>query len=372
MTQLSGEASTGADDAAFQMMDGFLSLLLDPFVDGRSTAGLPGGPSGNVADGGGTPGALAYTDEGQSVSPAQMALASLPVTKGPPSPVYVQHFAGWASGYGGLANFSGSATVGSHNVSAATYGAAAGLDYHVSPDTVVGLAVAGGGMNWGLSDALGGGWGDAFQTGIYGATRFGRFYVAGAFAFANHWLTTNRVALGDSLTANFDGQSYGGRVEGGYRIPVALPVWTAPTEVVPYAAVQPQLFHTPAYSETDVTGGGFGLTYNAADATDVRTEIGTRFDTLARLDNGMPVDLFSRVAWAHDFVSTPSLTAVFETLPGASFTVYGAVPPRNSALVTGGAELWVTSALSLVAKFEGDVAPGSDTYAGTGTLRYMW
>ena len=30
-------------------------------------------------------------------------------------------------------------------------------------------------------------------------------------------MTTNRVALGDQLTANFDGQSYGGRVEAGYR-----------------------------------------------------------------------------------------------------------------------------------------------------------
>jgi hypothetical protein len=35
--------------------------------------------------------------------------------------------------------------------------------------------------------------------------------------------------------------------------------------------VQAQDFHTPAYSETDVTNGGFGLNYAAMNATDVRT-----------------------------------------------------------------------------------------------------
>ncbi len=36
------------------------------------------------------------------------------------------------------------------------------------------------------------------------------------------------------------------------------------------------------------------------------------------------IDLFTRTAWAHDFISTPSLDAVFQALPGANFTVYGA------------------------------------------------
>ena len=40
--------------------------------------------------------------------------------------------------------------------------------------------------------------------------------------------------------------------------------------VTPYAALQVQDFHTPGYSETDLTGGGFGLTYNAMNATDTR------------------------------------------------------------------------------------------------------
>jgi hypothetical protein len=35
----------------------------------------------------------------------------------------------------------------------------------------------------------------------------------GALAFANQWFTTNRAALSDQLTANFDGQSYSARCQ---------------------------------------------------------------------------------------------------------------------------------------------------------------
>jgi uncharacterized protein with beta-barrel porin domain len=141
--------------------------------------------------------------------------------------------------------------------------------------------------------------------------------------------------------------------------------------VTPYGAVQFQDFHMPGYSETDVTGGGFGLSYNAMNATDTRTELGTRFDDPTLLYN-KPLILFGRVAWAHDFVSNPALSAGFETLPGANFTVFGAPIPHDSALTTAGAQLVLTPQWTLLAKFEGEFAPGSQIYAGTATLRYMW
>ena len=119
----------------------------------------------------------------------------------------------------------GDPTVGSHDITAGTYGFAAGMDYHVSPSTVVGFALAGAGTNWGLANGLGGGYSDAFQVGTYGITWFGPAYLAGALSFSNHWFTTNRSALGDQLTANFIGQSYGARFEGGYRLPGRQGVW---------------------------------------------------------------------------------------------------------------------------------------------------
>ena len=78
---------------------------------------------------------------------------------------------------------------------------------------------------------IGGGRSDALQGGCLRDHVFGPAYIAGALAFTNHWFTTSRSALGDALTATFTGQSYGGRLEGGYRFGV-LPT----LGVTPYAA----------------------------------------------------------------------------------------------------------------------------------------
>jgi outer membrane autotransporter protein len=241
------------------------------------------------------------------------------------------------------------------------------MDYHVTPSTVYGFALAGGGTNWSLAQNLGTGRSDAFQAGVHGTTQFGPAYVSAALAFANHWFTTNRIApLGDELQAKFEGQSYAARIEAGYRYAVLQLVG-----VTPYAALQAQDFHTPNYSETDLSGGGFGLSYNAMNATDTRSELGARFDDLT-VFGAMPLVLRARMAWAHDWVSNPSLGAVFQALPGSNFTVNGAAVPHDSALTTAAAELHLNANWTVMAKFDGEFALTAQTYAGSGTLRYSW
>jgi uncharacterized protein with beta-barrel porin domain len=61
-----------------------------------------------------------------------------------------------------------------------------------------------------------------------------------------------------------------------------------------------------------------------------------------------------------------------ESLPGPSFTVNGAPLPQNPALTSAGAEPSITPRLTLIAKFDDEFAPGSQTYAGSATLRYAW
>jgi hypothetical protein len=91
-----------------------------------------------------------------------------------------------------------------------------------------------------------------------------------------------------------------------------------------YAAIQAQSFHTPGYNETDAIANGFALAYASRDATDTRSELGARFDRVLALYPNAVLALRGRVAWAHDWVSDPSLAPVFQTLPGASFIVNGA------------------------------------------------
>ena len=355
LSQISGETAADAERGAFQLMNEFLGLMLDPFVAGRFGSG--------GASGGGL--VMGFAPEELASLPPDVALAYASVLKAPPSTPFEQRWTTWGAAYGGANLTNGDSAVGSSNLSAQTYGFAAGMDYHYSPDTIFGFALGGGGTDWSFATG-GSGRSDAFQTGVYGITRSGPAYLAAALAFANHWMTTNRAALGDELTANFDAQSYGARLEGGYRYAV-LPT----LGVTPYAALQAQDFHAPSYSETDVTGGGFGLSYAAMNATDLRTELGSRFDA-PTLIAVMPLVLRGRLAWAHDFVSDPSLSAAFESLPGSSFIVNGAPLPQNSALTSAGAELFVTPRLTLLVNFDGEFAQGSQTYAGSGTLRYRW
>ena len=180
-------------------------------------------------------------------------------------------------------------------------------------------------------------------------------------------MSTDRFApFGDHLTADFEAQSFGGRVEGGYRFGTPI------GGVTPYAAVQAQSFRTPSYRETDVAGGGFALAYNARTGSDTRSELGARFDHVAAVDRGAVLTLRGRLAWAHDWITDPTLAAVFQALPGASFIVNGAAPAKDSALASAGAELRLANGVTLLGKFDGEFANHSQTYAGTGTIRYAW
>ena len=290
--------------------------MLDPFVDGRF---------GRLRRSGS---AIAFAPEQQANLPPDIALAyasiinKAPNSRSPAWGNFDQRWTAWGAAFGGTNSANGDPSgVGSTNVSARTFGFAAGMDYRITPNSVVGSAFAGGGTGWGLASGLGNGRSDAFQAGIYGLTHEGPAYLATALAFANHWFATTRSALGDQLNANFVEQSYGARLEAGYRFGI-LPS----LGITPYGALQAQDFHTPGYSESD-PGGGFALSYAAMNATDIRTEIGSRFDA-PTLVGHMPLVLRGRLAWVHDFVSNPALGAVFQTLPGSNFTVNGAPIPE--------------------------------------------
>jgi outer membrane autotransporter protein len=137
--------------------------------------------------------------------------------------------------------------------------------------------------------------------------------------------------------------------------------------------VQVISFDAPSYNETATTGSStFALNYNAQNGTETRVELGSWIDKTTLLGNCMPIDVFGRLAYAHDWESNPSLQANFLSLPTASFVVDGARQPDNLALVTSGAELRLNSNWSLMAKFDGEFGQNSETYTGTAKLSYAW
>jgi autotransporter-associated beta strand protein len=359
LTRLSGEPVTAAQQGAFQMMNRFLGVMLDPFV-GRLDGARYGG------------GALGFASERADAVPSEIALgysarkrASHALAQAASN--FGQRWSVWGAGFGGVNETRGDSGAGSHDTSVSTYGIAVGADYQFTPDALAGLSVSGGGTRFDVTPHYGGGSSDAFQIGAYGVGRSGPLYVAASTAFANHWMQTERFGPGgDRLAGNFTAQSFGARVETGYRLEKAFGT------ISPYIAAQAASFFAPGYSETDRDRGPFALTYNSRDAHDIRSELGARLQSASMLANGEQLVMHGRLAWAHDWISDPSVQANFQALPGASVTVTGAAPATDSALASAGFEVRMPSGISFFTKFDGEFASRSVTYGGTGTLRYRW
>ena len=209
------------------------------------------------------------------------------------------------------------------------------------------------------------------------STRVDAAYVSAALAYAWHRVSTDRyltVAGTDHLTADFSANNVGGRIEGGYRFAIPGVFGLPGFGFTPYAALQVQAFRTPSYSEIAASGSSaFALAYDARTTTTTRTELGAWFDRTVALDNGAILALRTRAAWAHDHWSDPSITATFQSLPGSSFTVFGAAPAHDSlALASAGAEISFRNGISLAGRFDSELAQHSHTYIGTARLRYTW
>ncbi|HUJ02933.1 MAG TPA: autotransporter outer membrane beta-barrel domain-containing protein, partial [Rhizomicrobium sp.] len=112
--------------------------------------------------------------------------------------------------------------------------------------------------------------------------------------------------------------------------------------------------------------------YASNSVAGTRVELGAAFAGLSRLGYNSDLYLYGRAAYAHALSNTQDAQASFASLPGSDFTVHGAVPGSNLALVTFGAELKGHNGFSLGIKLDGSLAQGSRTYYATGGFSYAW
>jgi hypothetical protein len=351
LLQLGGELGTGSQQTTFDAMNMFMGTMLDPSNRGPASA-----PSGE---------ANGYASE-------RNANAYAMFTKAPAGAPAEQRWSTWVAGFGGTQSTDGNAAVvGSNSTTSSVYGTAVGADYRITPYTVAGFAMAGGGTNFSVANS-GSGHSDLFQFGAFVKHTVGPAYIQAALAYGWQDITTNRsLSLSGSslLRADFDANAFSGRLEGGYRY---VAPWVGGIGITPYAAAQFTTFDLPGYAEQALTGSNaFALTYGAKDVTDTRSELGIRTDKSFALSDGLLI-LRSRFAWAHDYDPDRSIAATFQTLPGASFVVNGAAQASDSALVTASVEKkWLTG-WSAAATFEGEFSDVTRSYAGKGVVRYQW
>ena len=220
----SGELGTGVIQSSIKADDLFLNLLLDPTIAGRGAGFTAPGSSAQFVASDGE--ASAYAEK-RLATPSERAAYAM-ATKAPLLAAQpANRWSVWGAGYGGSATTGGNAVVGSQDTTARVWGIAAGADYKVTPDTLIGFAVAGGATGFSLANGLGSGSADLFQAGIFGRQNIGPAYLSAALAYGWHDVTTNRtvtLAGFDQLQGRFRAETFSGRFEGGYRF--ATP-WSA-------------------------------------------------------------------------------------------------------------------------------------------------
>jgi uncharacterized protein with beta-barrel porin domain len=364
LSQASGETATGSQQTTFNAMTQFMAAMTDPFGSGRDTGASA--PPAFAAD---EETATSYAASRPRSTAEREAYAMF--TKAPLAQAYDPRWSVWAAAYGGSQTTDGTAALGSNATTSRLFGTAVGVDYRFSPNTIAGFALAGGGTSFSVTGG-GSGRSDLFQAGAFVRHTIGAAYLSGALAYGWQDLTTDRtvtIAGVDRLRAEFNANTYSGRVEGGYRF---VAPWIGGVGLTPYAAGQFTTFELPAYAEQVLSGANtFALAYGPKSVTDVRSELGLRADKSWGMTNGV-LTLRGRAAWAHDFNPDRAVGATFQALPGASFVVNGARQAGDSALATASAEMKWINGWSAAATFEGEFSNVTRSYAGKGAVRYAW
>jgi len=282
-----------------------------------------------------------------------------------------RRFGAWASAIGGAGGVAGDG-----NAAALTYsfgGTAFGIDRRIDPRLLIGLA--GGyvsGTQW-VDGFAGSGTSDVVNVALYGSFTAGDLY---ADALAGYGHASNRLQRvvtapglpAGSLNGNAGANQFLGQIETGYRI--GLDVAARPS-VTPFARLQIAASDQAGFAESGASP--YTLRVASQATTSVRGTLGVDLAARVTPAGGPPIDLGMRLGWMHDYADTGRpMTAAFAAAPGASFTVFGASPRRDSAVLGASAAAAVNRKVSAVLGYDGEVGGGTDNHVFRAGVRLVW
>ena len=272
-------------------------------------------------------------------------------------------FSVWGSVLGGVgsAQGDGNSQTFTYNVG----GAAAGVDYRLTPNLLVGVGTGyTNGTQW-VDSFQGKGWSNSVSVAAYGSfTQWGAYVDALAgYAYSNNQLQRQLSIPGlQPRTANGStgANQFLGQVETGYAFGIYAP---ANATVTPFARFQASSINQAAFQEW----GANSLSLNVAQqtTTSLRTTLG------AELDGAISgITLGVRLGWMHEYADTSRpITAAFAGAPSTSFTVYGATPQRDAAVIGFQASTNIATATQVYLRYDGDIGSGTDNHALNAGLR---
>jgi outer membrane autotransporter protein len=281
----------------------------------------------------------------------------------------------WASALGGLGTVAGNG-----NASTLTYnfgGGAAGVDYRVDPRFLVGLGAGYAAANQWVDSFMGRGWTDSISVMAYGSfTPMGTLAGFYADALAGYAWSGNQmqrqilIAGLQPRTANGStgANQFLGQVETGYRLAVFAP---AAASVTPFARLQGSTVNQNGFSEW----GAQSLSLNVAQQTtnSLRTTFGANLAGAIGLGEERKLDLALRLGWLHEYADTGRpITAAFAGAPSSAFTVYGATPQRDSAIIGFSAGTAIAQAAQLYLRYDGEIGTMAANHTLNLGVRVAW
>jgi outer membrane autotransporter protein len=141
--------------------------------------------------------------------------------------------------------------------------------------------------------------------------------------------------------------------------------------VMPFALLHCFFFNDTATTET----GAQSLNLSVAQQTtsSLRTIFGAQLG--AAMDVGLRDKLAAqlRLGWSHEYSDTARpVTASFAGAPAVPFTVFGAAPTRDGAVIGFSASTALTEAMGVYVRYEGTISGQDSSHALTAGLRVTW
>jgi outer membrane autotransporter protein len=277
----------------------------------------------------------------------------------------------WMSGLGSVGSVGGDA-----NSAALTYsmgGVAVGADRRIDEHLLVGLAAGYSNARQWVGGFPGGGSADTYSAGLYASFNQGGFYTdaLAGYAYSDNQLQ-RPIAIAGLAPRTAQGRAganqFLGQIEAGYRMAVYDP---AEATLTPFARLQTVAISQGAFGENGA--GAINLNVAQQNTTSARTVIGADLGGKLPLGSQRALDLALRLGWAHEFADTARpMTAAFAGAPAVPFTVYGAQPQRNAAVIGLGVSAVVADTTSIYLRYDGEITGSDDNHVFSAGLRMTW
>jgi outer membrane autotransporter protein len=279
-------------------------------------------------------------------------------------------FSLWFSVLGSVGNVGGDGNA--HALRYTIAGGAGGIDYRVSSALLLGVALGYTNSAHYLDGFDSRGSSDGYYAGAYASLNDGAFYFD---ALAGYAFYDNRMRRGIAFPGFGPRTAYGSaradqyfaQLESGYKFAPATGF-----TISPFMRLQGSATAQAAFAETGANS--LDLAIAARTTNSFRTIPGVDLATQFDVGWQSPLALQLRLGWAHEFIDDFSrpVTASFAGAPAAGFTVVGAVPPRDSAIVGFNATTNIGRSTSLYLRYDGDFNSGATTHAAAVGVRMTW